>query len=159
MRTLWLAKKIMAEPNNKQQISKYFLSLDAVAQERYRQKLTVDGVIIEDPYINSSAWEDSITKWPSVEHGNIHNYLINTPGVYTKEAMQAYKSLDGYNFFVSGHVQACLYNEVTKDSSVCVMKTKVTPSQRIRDKSHEPWAIIHKTAGYVVSAHCTCKAG
>jgi hypothetical protein len=38
MRTLWLAKKIMAEPNNKQQISKYFLSLDAVAQERYRQK-------------------------------------------------------------------------------------------------------------------------
>lgn len=119
----------------------------------------MNGLTITDPYVNSSTWEDNITKWPSVEHGNIHNYLINTPGIYTKEAMLAYKSLDGYNFFVSGHVQTCLYNEVSSDSPVCVMKAKVTPSQRIREKSHEPWVIIHKTNGYVVAAHCTCKAG
>ena len=41
----------------------------------------------------------------------------------------------------------------------CVLvKAKVNPSQRSPDEAHEAW-VIAKPDGYIVSAHCTCKAG
>ncbi|KAH3799451.1 hypothetical protein DPMN_153059 [Dreissena polymorpha] len=36
---------------------------------------------------------------------------------------------------------------------------EVAPSQRANDKPHEPWVCLNKEKGYVVAAHCTCKAG
>ncbi|WAR27539.1 hypothetical protein MAR_013243, partial [Mya arenaria] len=57
---------------------------------------------------------------------------------WTQESLKAYKSLDGNNFIHSGHVQEVFYYEISPDSSACLLKTKVTPSQRLRDKLHEP---------------------
>ena len=98
-------------------------------------------------------------KWPSVEYADIYTYLIDTPGVYTREKLKARKSLDGYNYFMSGHVQTCWYYAIAKDSSDCFIKAKVMPSNRVNDKPHEPRVCVDKRLGYVVSAHCTCKAG
>lgn len=36
--------------------------------------------------------------WPDVEYPDIYSYFIATPGVTT----QAYKSMDGYKFFLDG---------------------------------------------------------
>ena len=31
------------------------------------------------------------------EYGNVHNYLIKTPGPYSMEELEAYRSLEAYN--------------------------------------------------------------
>ncbi|XP_036003510.1 uncharacterized protein LOC118566198 [Fundulus heteroclitus] len=151
----------MADANNgHEEFSAYFSSLDNVSQDRYTSKLMIDGTRLPDPYSKSlKGWSESVKSWPSVPYGNIYSYLIDTPGQYTRESMKALKSLDGYNYFISGHVQTCLCNLLEKDTTVCFVKAKVSPSQRANDKPHEPWVCVNKEQGYVVAAHCTCKAG
>ena len=68
----------------------------------------MNGVLLHDPFqIYEKEWINGPSLWPPVHYGDISNYLVNTPGQYTVESLRAYKSLDGYNFFVSG-------NEITK---------------------------------------------
>ena len=38
-----------------------------------------------DPYaLSKDEWCDDTTKWPSIEYGNIYNYLIKSKGCYTR---------------------------------------------------------------------------
>lgn len=141
--------------------SEYYLRLTKADQDRYREKLIVHGISISDPYtIADEKWENNVGKWPPVQFGDIWTYLIHTPGIYTAESMKAYKSMDGYNFFVSGHVKAILYHAIA-DSPVCLVKTTVIPSQKVTDKKqwHQCWVCLDKQTGYVITAHCSCKAG
>ena len=64
-----------------------------------------------------------------------------------------------YSYVVSGHVQVVLSNSVDDKCPFIAMKSKVTPSQRARDKPHEPWVYLEKNSGTVYCAHCTCMAG
>ena len=80
-----------------------------------------------------------MTKWPPIEYADLFNYFINTPGIYTKEALKAYKSLDGYDYFISGHVHEVFHSDVSPDSPVCLLKARVLPSQRLNDEPHDPW--------------------
>ncbi|XP_033729776.1 uncharacterized protein LOC117318968 [Pecten maximus] len=73
--------------------------------------------------------------------------------------MKAYKSLDSYKYVVSGHVQVVISNPIADDCPFVALKAKVTPSQRARDKPHEPWVYLQKSSGTVYCAHCTCMAG
>jgi hypothetical protein len=166
MRIYWLAetKEInMASKENDMMVASKLTTqishLDTISMNRYAEKLLVDGFMIPDPYGTGLKYENSTQKWPNVLFGDIYNYLINTPGIYTQESMKAYKSLDGYNFFACGHVQEVLFSEVSGDSPFCVLKSKVMPSQSVTKKPHEPWVCVHKEKGYIISAHCTCKAG
>ncbi|XP_041354900.1 uncharacterized protein LOC121372566 isoform X1 [Gigantopelta aegis] len=91
--------------------------------------------------------------------GDVYLYLIDTPSIYNKDSMKAYKSLEAYKYVVSGHVQVVLSNPVDDKCPFMAMKAKVTPSQRARDKPHEPWVYLEKNSGTVYCAHCTCMAG
>ncbi|XP_036002672.1 uncharacterized protein LOC118565784 [Fundulus heteroclitus] len=73
--------------------------------------------------------------------------------------MKAYKSLEAYKYVLSGHVQEVLSHQIDPSCPYIALKTKVTPSQRIRDKPHEPWVYLEKSSGTVYCAHCTCMAG
>ncbi|XP_035986436.1 uncharacterized protein LOC105917461 isoform X2 [Fundulus heteroclitus] len=146
--------------NGHEEFSPYFSSLDNVSQDRYKSKLMVDGIRLPDPHSKSlQGWSESVKCWPTVPYGNIYSYLIDAPGQYTRESMEAVKSLDGYNYFISGHVQTCLCNLLEKDTAVCFVKAKVSTSLRDSDQPHEPWVCLNKEQGHVVAAHCTCKAG
>ncbi|VDI16885.1 Hypothetical predicted protein [Mytilus galloprovincialis] len=73
--------------------------------------------------------------------------------------MKAYKSLEAYNYVISEHVQVVLSHPISDDCPFMALKTKVTPSQRARDKPHQPWVYLDKRTGTVYCAHCTCMAG
>jgi hypothetical protein len=42
---------------------------------------------------------------PEVTYPDIVNYLVYTQSAYTLAELKAYKSLQGYNYFISGFVQ------------------------------------------------------
>ena len=86
---------------------------------------------------------------------SIHN-LINTKGLFTKEKLKTYKSLEAYNYFYTGYIRTVL---LYRSGNLNVMKAKVNPSQKLPENSHEPWVIISSQDGSVVKAHYTCMAG
>ena len=102
----------------------YYESLDGVAKRRYLSKLQLLGLDeSNDPYI-SRDFVDDISLWPPIEYGHIFCYFIERPGVYTKEELLQWKSLEAYNFFVSGRVRTVLI-WLVNGSDCCVVKTTV----------------------------------
>ena len=89
--------------------SGYYQQLPESARKRYAEKLDMIGFSC-DPYVKHSShqWSKASTKWPEIEYPDVYNYLVNTPSPYTKEEMKAYKSLEGYKYFVDGWVEKVL---------------------------------------------------
>ena len=116
----------------------YFLQLDPVAKARYAEKLQLVGLSEqEDPY---KLWEDGkfkddMTMWPSVEYGHIFCYFIERPGIFTKQQLMQWKSLDAFNYFQSGHVRNVLVYLLPSSQS-CVLIAFVNPSQNSPDKAN-----------------------
>ncbi|KAL3888060.1 hypothetical protein ACJMK2_000442 [Sinanodonta woodiana] len=117
----------------------YKETLDSDAYARYLQKLQV--VEIKDcPYkFPADLWVNNPTKWPEVTWPDVYNYLTDTPGVYTRETMKNYKSLEAHNFLLSGWAD-------------------VKPSWRVTEEPHHPWVAV-TNEGRVIAAHCDCMAG
>ena len=101
-------------------MSDYFKSLDDKTKGRYREKLEAVGVvdvIEEDPFLwrnESGQYTDSVDGWPEVMFGHIYCYLISQPGKYTHANLNAFKSLEAYNFVQSGWVQTCFHRKLPK---------------------------------------------
>ena len=88
--------------------SKYVASLDYESRKHHLEKLNKDGsaVSMPDPYsIPEQLWNQDVTKWPSIEFGDVYTYLIETRGPFTKDKLKAYKSLEAYNYFYNGYVR------------------------------------------------------
>ena len=121
---------------------------------------------IDDPYIvieksrgahtskDEVEWQD----WPDVLYPDIYNYLIETPGLYTKETLKAYKSLDGYNFYSSGWVSNVKVYEIMDDPKRYLATFHVKHSQTLSATPLKPWVAVEKN-GCIICAHCTCMAG
>ena len=104
----------------------YPSSLNSDDRKKYEQKLvTADGTVLPDPYTLVENWKDNMKLLPDITWADIYNYLINTPSLYTNENLKAYKSLEAYNFFVSGHVHDVAYHGINDLSEFCFIKTKV----------------------------------
>ena len=90
--------------------SKDFSTLDYEAQKRYLKKVAINGEIVLDPFgIAQDLRLDDVTMWPNLEFGDIYTYLIDTKGSFTKDKMNAYKSLQAYNYFHNGYVRTVYY--------------------------------------------------
>ena len=140
--------------------SKQIEHLDSVAYSNYKQKLSCSGYDVPDPYsIFDTEWEDSVSKWPRVEYGNLFNYFIKTPGMYTPTNLESYRSLDSFSLYRDGHVQTLLYHHVHKNSPVCLLKAHVIRSQRVTEQAYDVWVAVHKSSGIISAGHCTCMAG
>ena len=142
-------------------MSNYYTSLACEAQKRYTSKLMLDGddVCLPDPYnISSDLWLNDVTEWPNLEFGDLFMYLIDTEGIYTKEKLKAYKSLDAYNYYFNGYVHTVYYYGLPK-WKMCVLKAMVNPSQRSAENAHEAWVIINTVDSSIKTAHCKCMAG
>lgn len=84
----------------------YLATLAEPEKRRYHEKLAIlcasTGIpSLPDPYsISEDKWMDDVGLWPPVEFGEIYTYLIDTPGLFTREKLKAYKSLDAYNYYI-----------------------------------------------------------
>ena len=139
--------------------SDYYKKLSDDDKKQYKKKLTLsNGKLVPDPYSIKNGWNDDVSKLPDVGWPDIYTYLIETPSEFTKDKLKAYKSLEAYNFFVSGHVHDVFYNDIAE--SFCCIKTTVLPSQRQgkKDKLYAVW-IVMSLDGWILCANCDCMSG
>lgn len=140
---------------------KYVENLSPVDRDCYVNKITLEtGVKLPDPY-SLKEWQFDMKKWPALQWPDIYNYLINSPSVYTKESLKAYKSLDAVNYILSGHVQKVMFHNIPEAPDYCVIRAEVLPSQRQgqKTKMYDAWVYVNRQEGYILTANCTCMAG
>ena len=152
-----LARKFSVGKMDRATYSAYYYDLDVQAKSRYRDKLAKVG-IMTDPYLPSTAssidWQD----WPDVQYPDVYNYLVETPSLYTRQQLKAYKSLEAYKQFVDGWVGNVTVRRVPCAQHTCVVNARVRHSQRIFATAVHAWVAVEQ-GGVVLCAHCTCMAG
>ena len=100
---------------------------------------------------------DDVLKWPNVEYGDFYNYLIKTPGPFTKKAWMRTNPLRPTISFTAVMYVPFSY-ETSPASNYAVLLAKVNPSQKSVSNFHETW-VLAKRNGSIKTAHCTCMAG
>ena len=106
-----------------------------------------------DAGVGSIEWMN----WPNVSYADIYNYLILSPG-FTHEQLKAYKSLEGYNHFVTGWVSSIKVTIVPSSRpNIYLFTAVVKHSQRLSATPLKVWTAI-KHSGEIICAHCTCMA-
>ena len=150
------------------QYSDYYSGLTGEAKVKYDGKMKMISATT-DPYcilekksgpssscslISSVEWYE----WPDVSFADIYNYLILTPSFCTHEQLKAYKSMDGYNFFINGWVSNIIVSAIKTRPKNFVLMGLVKHSQRLSAPPLKAWVAIKQT-GEIMCAHCTCMAG
>ena len=107
-------------------MSEYLKSLEPYDAQCYIKKLTLTtGECLPDPYtLVAEECEENINKFPDITWRDVTEYLIETPSLYTKESMAAYKSLEAFDYFVCGHVQQWFYHDIYSTCKFCFIKSK-----------------------------------
>ena len=105
---------------------------------------------------SSSGWTD-ITAHPPVSIDNIHKYFVTTR--LRRDDVTACKPFEkGYRIFHAGYVQTVAIHAVSNESTYCIVRAMVLPSQRQNPQYKTAVGII-KTTGEVKHGYCTCIAG
>jgi hypothetical protein len=102
---------------NNLKFSEYYSNLSGPVA-RYTEKVHFCGF---DPYsLKKSEYSEDSTHLPAVEYPDkiIVNYLVLQTSWATKKQMKTYKSMDAYNFFISGWVNNLLTKQVENDKAV-----------------------------------------
>ncbi len=100
--------------------------LDSESRQQYFSKLKLKtGKQLPDPLAIKECWNNDISNLPNLSWRDVTEYLIDSPSVFTKESLKAYKSLEAYDYFTCGHVQDCYYHPITNESEFCYIKSEV----------------------------------
>ena len=92
-------------------------------------------------------------------YGDVYNYLILTPSLYTHEQLKTYKSLKAFNEVVNGWVRDVICSVSRSSSTKLYLFTAlVKHSQSLSLPSLKVWVSV-KQSGEVLCAHCTSMAG
>ena len=128
------------------------------AKSRYSEKLKLVHLDLWPYQIPADSWKNNPTKWSALEYPDIYHYLVETPGVFTRETMKNKKSLEAHNQFISGWVRTVYHYQKT-GSNFVILKAEVMPSQRLNEDPHVPWIVVNSLSTMIETAHCTCMAG
>ena len=124
------------------------------SKKRYAEKLKIVG-IAECPYtVPTELWKNNPAYKPNLEHPEVYQCLIESPGNFTRKSMANRKSLKAYNLFISGWVRTIYHLDISDNKNI-VMKADVIPSQRVHATPQVPWVALSKKQGTVLFAHCS----
>lgn len=134
----------------------------------YKNLLVSEEGPLPDPmYELNQGWlnqQEGMKYWPPTRMPLIgvyfgkHDTIVDKVSL-TKRLMCDYKEVKGYSYFASEFVFEIYFHHIDDTSKYCFLKSKCTPSQRIRDIPHEIWVAIEKETGLVHTSYCTCIAG
>jgi hypothetical protein len=133
----------------------------------YKKKLIVNEQALPDPLsLKKKDWTSEVNRgminWPAVYYSDIAQYLqlLNTPQDLLHRLDCEYKEGKGFRYFSCEFVKEIFYSDIAK-TDYCVLKCKVTPSQRTSLTPYNVWCIIKKEnpGGEIISAYCSCTAG
>lgn len=120
------------------QYSSYYYALDENARKRYKENLQKLGEAT-NPYLK---WQTGTTiewqLWPEVEYPNIYNFLIATPSLFTSDSLKAYKSLDAYNYYISGWIDNIHVTNVPCCPGTHLISARVKHSQKLSTTPVKP---------------------
>ena len=146
-----LAARALVAYENKTPVKETELEFKESLRQEYKKLL--DSQNISDLTIMNDLGND-VTKWPSVDLGQIFAYIISNKA-FSTEYVGQYKIRKAYSYFRSGFVHQVLVKEI--DDKVLLTGT-VTPSQQVRDEHKSVWILCDKT-GKILSGYCSCTAG
>lgn len=134
-----------------------------VRQFDYQNLLNVNGTTIPDPFTLHKNWadeRDGMKSWPPVYLSDIIEYagVCDTNFNITK-FLQQYKLGKGQSFVDAGHTGEIFHHQISKESTVCLVRSDCIPSQHIKDDPHKIWICVEKETGTIRSSYCTCTAG
>ena len=133
-------------------LSDFAKKLEGHVYSRYLQKIGVVGV---DPACLVGEKLNPECLLP-IESTDLLLFLVLETSFYTLKQFKAYKSLDGYNYMVSGFITSVQGKAIGNNF---VVVGKVRHSQCMNDTPVPIWIITNKE-GTVLSAHClACKKG
>ena len=124
---------------------------------------------LPDPLTIKNGWvgeKNGMSLWPKIFFMDISKYylkVISRNDLWQRVACE-YKEGKAYRYFANGFIWEVFINEVSKDSELCILKTRCVPSQRVKNKQHDVWCIIRKSSakhigGEIIAGYCTCTAG
>ena len=88
-------------------------------------------VVATHTALKNSDFDDDPGRLPTVEYPDIVNYLVLQTSWATKQQMKTYKSMEAYNFFVSGWVNKLQTKQVGTDKSVVFARVSNTKNASV----------------------------
>ena len=101
-------------------LSNNIRSMTKEVKKRYLEKIF--NIDCNDPYFMlkdpSIEWSNNLDLVLDVTYPDIFNYLVLTKSAYTLQEFKAYKSLEAYNFFVSGWISNVKWLDINNNTLV-----------------------------------------
>jgi len=66
---------------------------------------------------------------------------------------------DGKSLFLSGHVCKAQYHGISGNVSYCFVRADIVRETSLSAVPYIAWVILHKSAGCLTEAYCSCPAG
>lgn len=145
---------VMAASRSRVDKTTYASSLRGDDRRRYEEKLARCGC---DPLqLPAAECVYGCSEWPDVDFNDIYEYLVTRTSFLTRQQIKNKKSLEAYNFVVSGWVKEPYVKPVYTDEVIVV--GDVNHSQSLSLGPLTAWLLM-KADGRVVHGHCLCMAG
>ena len=105
--------------------SEYLESLSEENKKDYLAKLTLStGEQLPDPFILHSNRSDDIFLLPDITYLDIYHYLIERPGLFSKESLKAYKILESYIFLYLGMFKMFTITKLKRNASSASLRRR-----------------------------------
>ena len=116
---------------------KYLDTLTNESRKKYQEKLNLINNI--DPYdVSSNFFTESMEMWPNVEYPDIVTYFLCSTSRYTKEQIEAYKSLESYQYFIAGWVRCVFVGRATSNIKILIGKVSILVNNLTSAASQSP---------------------
>ena len=120
----------------------------------YDIRLTVHG--IRDPKTYpEDAWKKDVLQWPPLDLEKLFEYILENRE-FGNDYIGKNKTKKAFSYYKSGFVGTIESAANMHQDGFIILRTKVTPSQSVRDQPRELWIALQSN-GKPLTAWCNCR--